>query len=317
MEPIPMHLIIQSFESGLSEKEQQELDTWLAASDENRQQYEELRKTYVAGGKLNIDFEPDARKALAKVHRRIHSKKVIRFTWRVTAAVIFLALVTQVVLQTQSTANWNEVIAQQRQTVYLPDSSKVILAKNAYLSYPSTFTKNERDVRLSGTAYFEVTHHPERPFRIKTADAQIKVLGTKFLVKSGLKNTESVSVDEGRVAFRTGSLFARHKVILTKNEIGIWNAKDHQLTEQDNPNPNSNAWISGRLSFTSAPLSDVLKTLEDHFKISVELADENFADLKYSGQFNDLEGAQKIIQTICLTLNLSYQQQTNHFILTP
>ena len=317
MEPIPVHIIIQSFESELSEKEQQELDTWLAASDENRQQYEELRKTYTASGKLNIDFEPDARKALAKVHRRIHSKKVIRFTWRVAAAVIFLALVTQIVLQTQSTANWEEVIAQQRQTIYLPDSSKVILAKNAHLSYPSAFTKKERDVRLSGTAYFEVTHHPERPFRIKTTDARIKVLDTKFLVKSGMKNTESVSVDEGRVAFRTGSLFARKKVILTKNEIGIWNAKDHRLTAQNNPNPNSNAWISGRLLFTSTPLSEVLKTLEDHFKISVELADKNFADLKYSGQFNDREGAQKIIQTICLTLNLSYQQRTNHFILTP
>ena len=42
--------------------------------------------------------------------------------------------------------------------------------------------------------------------------------------------------DEGKVAFSSGSILSRQKVILTENEIGTWNGKNHQLNEQVNTN---------------------------------------------------------------------------------
>ncbi len=316
MEQIPIHQIIASFEDNLSEKEQETLKQWLSQSQENRQLFNEIKKTYTASGKLKINFEPDEAYALENVNWQIKSKQTIRLIWRAAAAIIVLLLATQIVLHTQSTKNWNEFTAQQRQTIFLPDSSKVILAQNAQLSYPESFKGNERDVKLSGTAYFEITHNPEKPFRIKTNHTKVEVLGTKFLVETNQSTSEKVLVDEGKVSFSTGSLFSHQKVILTKNEIGIWDSKQNKLSEKANPEQNSNAWLSGRFSFSRLPLADVLKTIEKHYNIKIELADKSLETIKYSGQFYN-SSAENIIKTICLTLNCSYEKHKNSFTIKP
>ncbi|MCG6190168.1 FecR family protein [Maribellus maritimus] len=317
MEQVPIHQIIQSFENKLSEKEKEELDAWLSSSEENRQQFEELRKTYTATGKLKIDFNPDAKKGLEKVNERIQSGKTKHIVWRAAAALLLLALATQLVLQIQAPNNRTEIVAQQRQIVFLPDSSKVILAKNACLSYPKTFKKNERDVKLNGTAYFEITKKPGKPFQIKTQHTKIEVLGTKFLVEASNPDAERVTVDEGKVAFTTGSLFTREKVILTENEIGSWNAKTKKLSEEINQQQNRNSWLSGNFNFRELALSEVLKILEQHFNKKIELSDKNFGSLRLSGRFNSDTSIEEIIEIICQTLNLSYEKDKNTYIIKP
>ena len=315
MKQIPIHQIILSFESKISEKEQKVLDKWLSESVENHKTFEELRKTYTVSGKLNIDFDTDEIKALEKVHQQINTRKNIRMVWRAAAAIIILILATQIILQTNSTANWQKITASQNRTIYLPDSSKVILAENASLKFSETFKENKREVQMTGKGYFEITKNAEKPFLIKTKHSHIEVLGTKFLVDASQPNTARVIVDEGKVALRVG-LFMTKKVVLTKNEIGVWDKENNELSKQITHEQNSNSWLSGRLTFSNLPLSEVLKTIENHFNIKIALVDENFGDIKYSGQFNTSE-AEEIIETICITLNLSYQMEGNNFEIKP
>ncbi|WP_321345653.1 FecR family protein [uncultured Draconibacterium sp.] len=316
MNKVPIQLILQSFENTLLAKEREELDDWLGQSQENRTHYDELQKTYTASGKIAVDFDPDEIKALSNVNRQISKNKTIRIYWRAAAAVILLLLASQFIFRAQMSRNWNEIVAEQKQILFLPDSSKVILAENASLRFPDSFKGNTRKIILSGTAYFEITKNPEKPFHINTENTKIEVLGTKFLVNANEKDLEKVLVDEGKVAFSSGSILSRQKVILTENEIGTWNSKNHQLNEQVNTKQNSNAWLSGRLSFSNLSLSEVLTTLENHFSVKFTLADESFANIKYSGQFSTAD-AENIIKTICLTLNLSYQTEGQNFIIKP
>lgn len=41
--------------------------------------------------------------------------------------------------------------------ITLPDNSKVWLNENSILKYPEHFTKEKRELHLTGEAYFEVT----------------------------------------------------------------------------------------------------------------------------------------------------------------
>lgn len=315
MKQIPIHQIIQSFENRISEKEKDELDKWLLESAENQKKYEEFRKTYSLSEKLNFDFANDENKALEKVHQQINTRKNIRMVWRAAAAIIILVLATQIILQTNSTANWQKITASQNRTIYLPDSSKVILAENASLKFPEIFKENKREVQLTGKGYFEITKNTEKLFLIKTKNSHIEVLGTKFLVDASQPNTEKVIVDEGKVALKAG-LFMTKEILLTQNEIGVWDRENNELSKQITHEQNSNSWLSGRLTFLNLPLSEVLNTLENHFNIKIALADENFNDIKYSGQFNTSD-AEEIIETICITLNLSYQMEGNNFKIKP
>jgi len=107
--------------------------------------------------------------------------------------------------------------------VQLPDGSKVWLNAASSLQFPSRFTGQNREVYLTGEAYFEVATDKQHPFMVRTANAQLEVLGTSFnlrayesqgvqaaLVTGGVRltaqNGESIQLQPGYAAeFDQGS----------------------------------------------------------------------------------------------------------------
>jgi ferric-dicitrate binding protein FerR (iron transport regulator) len=84
--------------------------------------------------------------------------------------------------------------------VVLPDGSKVWLNAESSLHFPTAFTGNQREVTLTGEAYFEVAKNKEKPFRVKVDGMSINVLGTHFNVNAySDENTIKTSLLEGSV----------------------------------------------------------------------------------------------------------------------
>jgi transmembrane sensor len=70
---------------------------------------------------------------------------------------------------------------------------------NAHSVVRATFTQHTRDLRLlEGEALFQVAHDGERPFRVRTLDATVRAVGTRFNVDARQTRTV-VSVLEGKV----------------------------------------------------------------------------------------------------------------------
>jgi len=68
--------------------------------------------------------------------------------------------------------------------VVLPDGSHVWLNAASSLTYPVTFAGKSREVELTGEGYFEVTHNKAMPFKVRTLQQEIQVLGTHFNVNA-------------------------------------------------------------------------------------------------------------------------------------
>src|SRR5882757_3843076 len=67
----------------------------------------------------------------------------------------------------------------------LPDGTKVWLNAASSITYPTAFIGRERNVKITGEAYFEVAKNPKQPFKVKINDvAEIDVLGTHFNVNA-------------------------------------------------------------------------------------------------------------------------------------
>jgi transmembrane sensor len=67
----------------------------------------------------------------------------------------------------------------------LPDGSVVWLNAASHLSFPSSFKgQKQRQVELSGEAYFEVAKNKAMPFIVKSHGQQVEVLGTHFNINS-------------------------------------------------------------------------------------------------------------------------------------
>ena len=73
---------------------------------------------------------------------------------------------------------------QSMESFYLPDGSHVSLNAGSKLTYPEHFSGKNREIYLSGQAFFKVHHDTEHPFIVKTKSMDIKALGTSFEVFS-------------------------------------------------------------------------------------------------------------------------------------
>ncbi|MFV1980682.1 MAG: FecR family protein, partial [Rhodothermia bacterium] len=88
--------------------------------------------------------------------------------------------------------------------VDLPDGSRAELNSGARLTRPRRFG-DTRSVELIGEAYFDVSKN-DKPFIVKTFNAEIRVLGTRFIVRSwpdSFDRRTTVTLEEGTVEIST------------------------------------------------------------------------------------------------------------------
>ncbi|MBN9381844.1 MAG: FecR domain-containing protein [Chitinophagaceae bacterium] len=69
-------------------------------------------------------------------------------------------------------------------TLTLSDGTKVWLNNESSLRYPVAFVGKEREVEITGEAYFEVFHDRSKPFTVAINGAKVEVLGTHFNINS-------------------------------------------------------------------------------------------------------------------------------------
>src|SRR3546814_19440182 len=66
----------------------------------------------------------------------------------------------------------------------LPDGSRVWLNAASSIRFPTVFTGKEREVEITGEAYFEIGKNTNMPFVVKKGNVEVQVLGTHFNVKA-------------------------------------------------------------------------------------------------------------------------------------
>src|SRR3546814_12622505 len=66
----------------------------------------------------------------------------------------------------------------------LPDGSRVWLNAASSIRFPTVFTGKEREVEITGEAYFEIEKNTNMPFVVKKGNVEVQVLGTPFNVKA-------------------------------------------------------------------------------------------------------------------------------------
>ena len=90
--------------------------------------------------------------------------------------------------------------AGQRAQTVLPDGSKVWLNASSKIVYHNSLWSSDRQIDLSGEAYFEVRKDKEHPFVVQVGNLNIEVLGTCFNVYSYEENDfVETSLIEGSV----------------------------------------------------------------------------------------------------------------------
>lgn len=333
------NLLARYFSGEAGAEERSTLEVWRNASEENQRLFAAYASLWRESARApeprvpNVDqawLELESKLGLPKTQSsaRILAMKKTEprnsvaelLTWRTWSARLAVAAVLMLTFGTLLYKTWNEaptwqivtVANAEQRKVELPDGSRVTLNSGSSLEYPKEFADATREVKLVGEGFFEVARDTLHPFLVNTANAQIKVLGTKFSIWARQEETR-VIVREGRVALRDEKTPSA-AVELTANQMSV--RRKQEAPELPRPIDAGYAlgWLEGRLVFDQASLAEVVEELQRVYNVKIELAHPRLAQNTITGSFNR-KPVESVLASICRTLNLQHRQEGGKHII--
>jgi ferric-dicitrate binding protein FerR (iron transport regulator) len=299
--------------------ERETVRRWLEASEANREYYE----TFVSAAACStpavdtghIDLEAEWRSFKAGIPQRgaPAEGKVVTFRRQLLriAAIFLLMAGMAAYLLTRNNAGSPVEFASGSQvlTATLPDGSVITLNKRSSLHYNSSYNSKDRDVQLSGEAFFAVTPNRELPFIIRTGEVQVEVLGTSFNVREAPDKTEII-VETGKVRVKKGNVTA----YLQAGEKAVLYNDKQEPVKQLNADPLYSYYRTKQFVCNGTPLRELVAALNNSYDQQIVLADPKDGGLPITTTFVN-KTTSEIVAVICATLQLTAIQQGDTIIL--
>ena len=156
--------------------------------------------------------------------------------------------------------------------IELSDGTKVWLNAASSIHFPTSFKGKQRNVAITGEAYFEVAENKKMPFIVTANGAEIQVLGTHFNVMAYLDEpTFKTTLLEGKVKFVNGNT---EGILIPGQQLQL--TKTGQFKVLNNVNLNGViAWKNGLFHFENAEIETVIKQVSRWYDVEIICADNN------------------------------------------
>lgn len=341
MEDRNYRLIVAYFDKTINDDGLAELKEWLESSLHNQEMFSEtiqilsvaknafVRPDQSASGWARIQAHIAAEESVTHLQKESPvalaqpAPALSRFyvkQWLVAA--IFLLLISSAALIAYQHLFKQEMISPvyvqlsnpngKHSTVILPDSSVIHLGAGSKIRYPQGFTAAKRLVELEGEAFFEVKHHVQRPFIVKSGKISTVVLGTSFNVKAfAAKNTVAVTVSTGKVGVMS-YLNGKSKLLsyLLPDEQLVVNTQTGLFSSAHVNAAAVSGWRDNNFVYYNASLKDISESLERHYAVKIGFSNPELAKIKLTAKFNNLP-LSEIAGNLAALSGLSFSRNGN------
>jgi ferric-dicitrate binding protein FerR (iron transport regulator) len=290
-------------EGRASREEMLSLISWLD-NEENHAAFKRIKNNWKSGLEEQnasvytlLELDKFKSKLLHESTGKIRKLSFIKNFYRYAAILFLLITLGGIYLHFSGKTVGNEsffntIIAENGQIskALLPDSSVVWLNSGSTLKYNNQFGISNRDIELTGQAYFDVTKNKDFPFVVSCDKINIKVLGTRFTAETYPDSREiNVVLIEGTVELTSGNkAFAN----LHPNEMMVYNKQDNKFKISEVVTEKYTSWREGIIHIYDQPLKDAVvklqkrynqriiveKGLED-YKVTFSIRNEKFNDV--------------------------------------
>lgn len=236
----------------------------------------------------------------------------------------------------QHTTNEVNTMPGTRSKTILPDGTMVWLNSESQISYNADFGKTEREITLTGEAFFDVAHNADVPMVVHAKNVNIWVKGTAFNVRSYPENNRvETSLIRGLVELTTNSDPER-KIMLKPNEKIILDATESGSvpeTRPETPKPELAAvkqhiyhiqqldgsryniipeisWTQNELVFDNEVFTDVISKMEKWYNMEIVLQNKELANKNFSGAFKK-EDIKTALQGLQFTNSFQFEIKGN------
>ncbi len=291
------------------EDDHRDFEVWLSKSAENRALYERLHQIWDQSKDIAYLNRTQLIDDWNTIHGHLRPQRKPMMSW--VAAAVSVLIISGFLLYNLLTPSmsWKTyTTGDTPREIRLSDGSIVNLNSGATLRVNQDFERG-RNLILEGSAFFEVTPDPEKPFSVKSGLLTTKVLGTSFHLD--VSNDEVVlQVSEGKVSFSSN----QQEKLLTAGEAAIWrdgvgiNIKPYDI--------NSISWKTGMLRFDDAPLDIVIDDLSSHFGVTIKTEAFKHGYPLFTSRFDE-PVLSEVLDEMALVLDLEIAMENGSYILRP
>ncbi|SEL99989.1 FecR family protein [Chitinophaga rupis] len=193
----------------------------------------------------------------------------------------------------------------------LPDGTLVWLNAASSLTFPVAFTGKERQVKLTGEAYFEVAKDPGKPFLVNVDGKQtVEVLGTHFDIKAYnddpeirttlLEGSVKVSCKNSHAIIKPGQMAVND----LKAPLSVRNADLDEVM----------GWKNGLFVFNDERMEDVLRIAARWYDVDVEYQTD-VSQKKLRGIVSKYNNIRELLDNITITSGIHYKIEGRRVIL--
>ncbi len=223
-------------------------------------------------------------------------------------------------------------------SIVLPDGTLVKLNAGSKLTYDKDYGNTIREVTLTGEAFFDVEKNAGKPFIIHTSKMDIKVLGTRFNVKSypADKTTEATLIRgsiEVSIKDRPAQkliLRPNEKLIVTNDDTSLAAfAKGRSTNQTSNPivaishlnyakkdsTIIETAWVQNKLIFRDEPFRELALQMERWYSVSIHFGDPSKEEIQFTGVFEN-ESIQQALAALKLSGKFNYSMRDNEVFIS-
>ena len=346
------------FHGSATDQEIRQIRKWVESFPGNRQELLDERKIFDALLLLADAGKRDTPQTKQMPIHRSHESPVIRLRIphiaAMLAVVFTLGLLARSYITTEKKTKtaWYEIQAPlgAKSRIKLIDGTKVWLNAGSKLLYSTDFGLNNREVRLEGEGYFEVTKNTALPFEVITSGLMVRALGTTFNIKAYPNEaTIETILLEGEVEIshviktertekgETVLLKPKQRLTLKKttNEMLVEttiqekepavvpSAKIRQTTVT--PTVNSmkattdltihTSWKDKRWRIESEELGSFAVKLERRYNVKISFQDKDLPKYKFNGTFED-EPIEEVLRALALAAPINFTLKGNQVILS-
>lgn len=313
-------LLFRYFSNEASAEEVAQIEQWLEEDPARQSEFDSAHYLFNAmilhSDELSKMTTPGA---LEKTSRKSKVRRLV-YRYAAAAAAVVIAGLSGVFVERE--INYNKMTAQtnvlevpagQRMSVTLSDGTQVQLNGNSRIEYPVIFSRKQRNVKLSGEAFFEVKHDERHPFIVETFASKVEVLGTRFNVYADEASEYfSAALVDGKVKVTTNDETAE-QVVLAPDEMVRFVNNHLVVTKVDAENLIS--WTEGYVNLADTDFESLMRRFENVYGVKIVIERETMPEIGYkSGKIRVSEGvnfALKLLQHECkFTYTENYETNT-------
>lgn len=325
--------ILKLVTGNLAREEKLKVLSEINSKNEKREIFRKVKIAWAILSSENQLSDYDEENLYLKIQNRISGKKrnlipVVHTVLKYAAVIIILISLTTIFYLNKQEHNNNienteellytSVVTQngQRSMVVLPDSSIVWLNSGTTLSYPNTFSGENRKVSLNGQAFFQVCHKGNYPFSVQTNGLIVTVRGTKFDVDAYPDNDKiAVVLESGKVEL-THQGIESFNYIMQSGEKASFNIAANSLNVDHVDASIYSSWKEGKLIFRNEPINNVFQKLKKWYNIDIKVADTEVYSSIFSGTIKNesYEEIFRLIGDVCdvnCKLIHNYEKEAN------